>query len=469
LAIFLLCFSYPLDWVLQTTRVRYLEGVEDPLVDQANILAEMVGGEMAGGSFSTERLVQYFRKIYERKVDAKIYQVHKPKVDLRVYITDTQGRIVFDSLHAELVGVDYSRWRNVQLTLAGQYGARTTLADPRDPTSSVLHVSAPIFAARRLAGVLSVAKPTTGINSFLQQVRPRILEIAGIAVFVAAILSFVTAIWLTRPIKRLIDYAEAIRLGRRAVFPALDRTEIGDLGRALNKMRIALEGKEYIEQYVQRLTHEIKSPISAIRGAAELLVEEMPTERRDRFLNNIRTEANRIQVIVDRMLELSALEAKKELTHKEQVPLDALLRTAIESKQPILSRKAVELETRIPAGVVVVGDAFLLHQAVANLLQNAIDFSPSKGKIEVEIRTEGERVLLTIKDTGPGIPEYALNKIFDKFFSLQRPEGGQKSTGLGLNLVREVAHLHRGDIHLENIAPHGVQAVLILPLLTPIT
>jgi two-component system, OmpR family, sensor histidine kinase CreC len=463
LAIFVICFSYPLQWVVETMRTRYLEGIEDPLVDQANILAALVGHGMSAGHFSRDDLNQFFGEIYARDVDARIYQVLKTHVDLRVYITDVSGRLLFDSQNLEPTGTDYSHWRNVRLTLDGRYGARTTLADPDDPTSAILHVAAPILIDGTLLGVLAVAKPTTTINRFLRQVRPELFKRAGLALAAAAVLSYLAAVWMSRPIKRLTDYAEAIRAGKRAIFPALDQTEIGELGCALQKMQDALEGKVYVEQYVQKLTHEIKSPLSAIRGAAELLAEEMPAEQRARFLANIRAEADRIQRIVDRMLELSALEAKKELPRSEPIVLEALLNTIIESKQPLLARKAIALHAALPSGIGLSGDPFLLHQAIANLIQNAIDFSLPGGCIELAVHCRGDRVDIEISDDGAAIPDYAMARIFDKFFSMQRPDSNTKSTGLGLNLVREVALLHQGRIEIQNLGSHGVRATLTLP------
>lgn len=463
LVIFIICFSYPIGWVLDTLRFRYLEGVEDPLADQANILAGLAQHELSDGRFNAERFQQIFQAIYQRELDARIYKFTKAKVDLSVYITDDTGRVIFDSMTPENMGKDYSRWRDVHLTLIGKYGARSTLADPDDPLSSVLYVAAPIWIDGRRAGVLTVCKPTTNINNFLRRVKPQLFRVAVAAFAGAAVLSYLVALWITRPIKRLTAYAEAIHDGRQALFPALDRTEIGDMGRALDKMQTALEGKAYIEQYVQKLTHEVKSPLSAIRGAAELIEEAMPAERRAQFLSNIRTEANRIQTIVDRMLELAALEARKKLSRPERVELDALLKTVIESKRPMLSRKRIELTYDPYPGASVNGDPFLLHQAIANMIQNAIDFSTPDGHIHLGVTRASSVVEIVVADNGSTIPAYAQEKIFDKFFSLQRPDSGKKSTGLGLNLVKEVAQLHQGDIRLENRSPHGVTATLSLP------
>ncbi len=462
--IFVACFYYPIESILDNLRIRYLEGIEDPLVDQANLLAGIIGHQMESERFDTENLYAALSGVYSRSLRAKIYQLEKTRVDMHFYITDASGRLIFDSENKEHIGADYSNWRDVRLTLDGRYGARTTLKDPKIKTSSMLHVAAPVMVDGDIAGVLTLTKPTTNINSFLGEAKPRIARIGLVSILFAMMLSLVASIWITRPIKRLTRYANDIRMGKRVEFPKLDSSEIGEMGNAFEKMQEALEGKKYIDQYVQTLTHEIKSPLSAIRGAAELLEERMDPEKRERFLCNIRNEAHRIQDIVDRMLELSELETLKLLQKVETISFHTVIKTVLESKQPMLSKKKLNINTKIPSDILMKGDSFLLHQALGNLIQNAIDFSSPCGQIELTVRIDDGTLTFTVADEGPGIPEYAREKIFDKFFSLQRPDSGKKSTGLGLNFVREVAELHGGNVRLDNREGKGVRASLVLPL-----
>src|SRR5436305_7020071 len=225
-------------------------------------------------------------------------------------------------------------------------------------------------------------------------------------------------------------------------------------------MQEPLEGRQYAEEYAQTLTHELKSPLSAIRGAAELLQEGMPREQQARFIANIRTEAARIARIVDRMLELAKLENRRETPEMEPVELDALVRTVAESHEPLLAAKDLKLEIAAADRLTVTGNAFLLHQAVENLVQNAIEFSPKGGTVKVDVVPERDRVTIAVTDEGPGIPDYALDRIFDRFYSLGRPDSGRKSTGLGLNLVREVAATHGGTVRVVNRPEGGALAEL---------
>lgn len=464
LVISVICFYYPVRYIVKELRTFFSESVEDSLADQANILASIVGTQMETGCFKPDDLYRAFETVYKRSLKAKIHDFMKTSVDQRVYITDTNGKVVFDSEDRANIGADYSRWRDVAQTLGGEYGARASRKSLKDPTTSVFFVAAPIVVHGKTAGVLTVAKPTTNINAFFEKEKPKIFGLWSIFGALAIVLAFLLSLWIARPIKRLTEYANDVREGKRVSLPELPRSELREMGRALENMRESLEGKKYVEEYINTMTHEIKSPLSAIRGAAELMEEQMPDEQRARFLANIRSETNRIQAIVDRMLELSELENRKTLQTAEPVSLGATLKTVIEGMGPLLSRKGLSKRIDIAEDVIVKGDAFLLYQAVSNLIQNAIDFSPPGGRITLTARVRDGNVLCTIEDEGPGIPDYAKGKVFEKFYSLQRPDTGKKSTGLGLNFVKEAAALHGGEVKLENLTEGGLRATLILPL-----
>jgi two-component system sensor histidine kinase CreC len=462
--IFVLCFSYPIFRIASDLRVRYLEGVEEPLIDQANILAAWVGHEMEAGRFDPEVLYQVFEESTSRTLSARIYELPKARVDMHLYITDAAGKVIFDSESRDSIGKDYARWRDVRLTLEGEYGARTTLMDPEDPTTSVLYVAAPVVVGGEIAGVLTVVEPTESINAFLETAKPRIFKIGAVSAVAAVFLGLLVSWWVTNQIQRLTCYANDVREGKKVELPPLARTELAEMGGAFEKMRQSLEGKNYVERYVQTLTHELKSPVSAIRGAAELLGEEMPPEKRDQFLANIRNEAVRIQELVERMLKLAELETRQSLSRIETVPVALLLQAILESKEPMRSQKELTIDVRMPDELAIKADPFLFHQAVSNLLQNAIDFSPQRGKILLEVLAERGTITFRVEDEGPGIPDYAKEKVFEKFFSLQRPDTGRKSTGLGLNFVREVAVLHKGQLAVENLPQKGLRARLSIPI-----
>jgi two-component system sensor histidine kinase CreC len=466
LGIFLVCFSYPVMRVLGGLRVAYLESAEEPLVDEANVLAAVVARARHDGKLDTDELERLFSDVYGRKLSARIYDTQKERVDIRVYVTDAKGILIYDSTKQDPVGTDYSNWRDVRHTLLGEYGARIG-RDPRDPTTlTTLYVAAPVMEAGQIAGVVTVAKPTAAVNSFVATERPRLILLIAVSAGATVLLSLLASLWVRQQVGRLTTYADDVREGRRVPFPRLARTELRSMGQAFERMRQSLDGQAYIAQYVQTLTHELKSPLSAIRGAAEILEgPDVPADKRQRFLRNIQTESERIRLLIDQMLKLSELEVRRALPAREPVALAMVARTAVEGAGTAIAAKNLKVTVNVSDELRVPGDEFLLHLAVSNLLQNAVDFSPRDGALRVEGRARDDDggVELAILDDGPGIPEFAKARVFEKFFSLQRPDTGKKSTGLGLNLVREVASLHGGTVQLENRGEGGLRASLRLP------
>jgi two-component system sensor histidine kinase CreC len=148
------------------------------------------------------------------------------------------------------------------------------------------------------------------------------------------------------------------------------------------------------------------------------------------------------------------------------VALRGLLDELAASAQPAGAARGVRVEVEPSDEAWVEGDRFLLRQAIANLLDNAIDFSPEGGTVTLALRPRTTRVDITVRDQGPGIPDYAEDKVFEKFFSLARPHSRKKSTGLGLAFVKEIAELHHGRASLRNAAEdRGAVATLALPRL----
>jgi len=269
------------------------------------------------------------------------------------------------------------------------------------------------------------------------------------------------AFWLTIALRKLMVYIADVELGRKAQLPALGNNEIGTLGRALEAMRNRLEGKEYAEELMHTLAHELKSPIAAIQGSAELLCEDMPPDERKRFLDNILNQNARQKQLIDRLLALIRVEKQQQLDAPEPVALRALVQQAAADCAAKLTQRAVKLEVAAE-DITVHGDALLLRQAIGNLLDNAIDFAPHASTVHLGVARDGDNAAIVVRDSGSGIPDYAAQRLFERFYSLPRPDGA-KSTGLGLPFVREVAALHRGAIEVRNGASGGASATLRLP------
>jgi two-component system sensor histidine kinase CreC len=439
------------------------QSVEDMLVQTANLLAEVAAREMRVAPDKTAALAALFQSYRQRRFEARIYNVQKSDPDLRIYVTDRKGRVLFDS-RGEATGQDYSRWRDVGLTLQGKYGARTSRENPYDSASSIMYVAAPIHIDGHIAGVLSVGKPSRSFQAFID-LGQREVNKAALGLFaMAMLLALAFSYWMTRDLRRLVVYANEAAEGKRRTIPIEGRSELKRLAQALEHLRAELDGKAHVERVAQLLAHELKSPIAAVRGASELLEDERDPARRARLEHNIHQEAERLQRIVEGVLELARAENRDSPPAREPLDLAALLDETVALREFRLAQKSLRVRTELAAGAPrLQADRFLLRQALLNLLDNAIDFSPPGGTIHLQLRLAGKRLELHVLDEGAGIPGYAQDRVFERFYSTPRPDSGQRGTGLGLNLVEQAARLHGGSIGLSNHPDGGTEAVLSLP------
>ncbi len=452
---------FVLSTVMKEIRPGVRQSTEETLVDTANLLAEILRDDFKAGTLSENRWPQLLRAYGERQPAATIWGLPKNQVNHRIYVTDAKGIVVLDS-SGLAVGQDYSRWNDVYLTLRGQYGERSSRSLADDPNSSVMHVGAPIRDNGQIIGVVTVAKPNSSLQPYVDRTERRLLWYGAGLIAMGLLFGALLSWWLSAALRRMTAYALAVSEGRRAELPHYRGGEMEQLATAVEHMRTQLEGKAYVERYVHTLTHELKSPLAAIRGAAELLQGEMPLEQRQRFVGNIDSESARMQQLIERLLNLAQVEQRQGLEEQVNVPLAPLCAELLNSQHGRIEGKQLQVELRVPADLAWSGEPFLLRQALGNLLTNALDFSPVGGLLRCSAQPVEEGVELVLFNQGEPIPDYALPRLCERFYSLPRPDSGRKSTGLGLNFVEEVVQLHGGQMRIDNV-PGGVQVTLRLP------
>ncbi len=448
-------------FLLYTVREEIRPGVrqstEETLVDTANLLAEILAPDVKAGTLDQSRLNDALTAYGRREPKAEIWGLAKNQVSHRIYVTDARGIVLLDSA-GQAVGQDYSRWNDVYLTLRGQYGARSTRSDPADPESSVMHVGAPIMDGAQIIGEVTVAKPNRSLQPYIDRSERRLLAFGLGLIIMGLLVGAGLSWWLTRSLRKLTHYAQAVSEGERVALPAYGGGELAQLANAVAHMRSQLEGKDYVERYVHTLTHELKSPLAAIRGAAELLQGPMPAAQQQRFVGNIDRESARLQQLIERLLNLAMVEQRQGLQEQADIAVAALFDSVVQSQAARVQNNALDIGNAVPRGVVLLGEPFLLRQAFSNLLDNALDFTPPGGCLRLSM--DGQQLVLF--NQAEAIPDYALARLSERFYSLPRPATGRKSTGLGLNFVEEVLHLHGGHLRVGN-ADGGVEVRLWFP------
>lgn len=421
------------------------EVMEDMMVDTANILAELAGDDLAAGAMAEGRFAGHVRNYARRPIDAQIWGMAKQSLDFRVYVTDAAGKVVFDSENVA-TGQDYSRWRDVALTLRGEYGARATREVQQDDRTSVMYVAAPVQRDGKIIGVLTVAKPMSTIQAFIDRAERKILLSGALLLVLSLAIGVAVTLWVVWSIRKLRRYANAVGQGEKPAVPQIPG-ELGDLAMAVDAMRLKLEGHEYIEDYVRALTHELKSPLAAIRSAGELLNDELPEDARREFSGQVLAQSGRMQALVDRMLELTKLEQRHAQVERERLLWAGVL-GPLEVAAGGRAQHVVEVVIS-PEHAGVHAEPGLLGLALSNLLENARSFAPQGSTITLEAGPDR----IAVQDSGPGVPDYALPRLGERFFSTVRPDGHTKGSGLGLAIVRQVMLLHGGRMVVRNTHP----------------
>lgn len=427
--------------VLRDVRLRYVESMRRTLGDTAAYMAAFAAPAAP-----------------EEDWTARLATLPKQADLLRVFACDAGSRVIFDS-----AGRDVGQTYEWPMRGGGRWASENYNVSNVAVVDGELRVASRVLAAGQHVGWVGVGRPLAAVEEGVREARWRLVSYIGFIAGGMLVLGWWIAARLTDSLERLAAYARSVRDGRAATPPVSRAREIAELGRAFEEMRDTLEGRQHVERYTQSLAHEVKAPLAAIRGAAELLDENMPPEQRQKFMANIRHESARIQRIIERLLELSSLEARKQLRQTETVSVAKLVFEASDVVRPAGVGRSLHLMVHPGPEATVRGEVVLLREALVNLLQNAVEFSPAGGTLTLGWAVAAGRVTFTVEDNGPGVPDYALPRVFERFYSLPRPDTERKSTGLGLALVREIAHLHGGDAALENRPAGGARATLWLP------
>jgi two-component system sensor histidine kinase ChvG len=325
-------------------------------------------------------------------------------------------------------------------------GTRSTITRVRGRAPEVLlFLAEPIRVGGRVDGVVYVTRSTQPVLVELYKIRAGLLQVLAVAVAVTGAITLLLAWSISRPLVRLSRAAQRVAAGELAVeVPVTGSGEIRELGAAFATMKERLVARlRFASDFTADVAHELKSPLTSIRGAAEILNEAgfEDEDARKRFLRNIALDVERLDRLVSRLLLLGRIEASQ--LPMEPVDLERLARRVAERSASVDQAVVVQLVGEAP---VVLGRAPDLEAALSNLVDNAVRFSPPGASVVVEIQRRGAVVEVRVADQGPGVSAANRDKIFERFFTTDADRGG---TGLGLAIVRSVCESHGGRVTFE--------------------
>jgi len=335
----------------------------------------------------------------------------------------------------------------------------------------VVSVAVPVQRMRAIVGAIFLSTAPGDIDSVVAQERWSILRIALIATVVQVVLSLLLAGTIAGPMRRLSAAAERVQTAGNARAEIPDFTdrpdEIGHLSGALRRMTDALYNRiEAIERFAADVAHELKNPLTSLRSAVETLPLAKKPEDRERLNAIIQHDVKRLDRLITDISSASRLDAELAREGAEKVDVEKLAEAMVSIQKDIAAGRSVNVVMGKRAGrgnTTINGHESRLAQVFANLIDNAVSFSPPDGTVTVAIATEADAIIVTVTDEGPGITD--VSRIFQRFYT-DRPETESfgNHSGLGLSISRQIVEAHKGTIKAQNRRDRsGAVFTIVLP------
>ncbi len=370
------------------------------------------------------------------------------------------------------LGLSFAHVEEVKEALQGRYTSviRQRISDePTPPLASIsrgtlirVFVAFPILHQKRLWGVVYLSRTPKNILKYLYDEKDKVFLAVSVAMVLALMLVLFTSQTISRPIHQLIGRTRQVAAGNPSAMQPLESPitqEIEWLSKSFSEMALTLHDRsQYLQEFASHVSHEFKTPLTSIQGAAELLLEhidEMPKEKQNHFLGNIINDTNRLKRLVAKLLELA--KADNLTPSAETTSTDLVFQTL---KETFKNRNlSIHLISENDFEVEISSELF--ETILTNLLNNSEEHGASS--VEISLARENQELILIFCDDGEGISEANRKKIFTPFFTTKRDEGG---TGLGLRIVKTILKAHKGEIRLLD-SDRGACLMVTLPLALP--
>lgn len=399
------------------------------------------------------------------------------EMDGRVLLLDQDAVVQADSA-SRLNGyrLPYREVRDVLLGYSlSSYGFhKVSTADAYDngiPFTSSTRWVVYYTAAITVDGVMQGAVLySTSIQDTVDSVDSIVSQIALLCVIFALVLTLVNLIvsgWLTKPINALTNAIRQVSArGYSQRVNLRGRGEIAQLGEAFNTMSEQIENHDRMrDEFVSNASHELKTPLATMKLLAETMLyqEELDPAMCKEFFEDINHEIDRLTHVINDLLRLVQEERQDMELEKKSVQLDVLVQRVIDRLMPIAKQRGIRLERKL-APVTIQADEMRIDQVVTNLVDNGLKYT-DKGSVAVSLKADGGYAVLTVRDTGIGIPKEAIPRLFERFYRVDkarsRSTGG---TGLGLSIVERIVSMHDGFIHVDSAVGKGTTFTVRLPI-----
>jgi two-component system sensor histidine kinase ChvG len=337
-------------------------------------------------------------------------------------------------------------------------GFKSSLVRINERGEVIVSVAVPVQRFRAVRGALMLSTQGADIDTMVGAERLAIFKVFLIAAGVMVVLSFLLAGTIAGPVRRLAESAQLVRrrIRSRVEIPDLGhrRDEIGHLSGSLRDMTDALYSRiEAIESFAADVAHELKNPLTSLRSAVETLPLAKSDESRDRLLSVIQHDVKRLDRLISDISDASRLDAEMQRHDAQPLNLATLLTTVVSvanERHDDGVTVTLNFEGGRPGAFAVLGHDSRLGQVIDNLIDNARSFSPPGGTVRVTCRRWRNEIEIIVDDDGPGVPDEAIEKIFERFYTHRPHQAFGQNSGLGLSISKHIIEAHGGRIRAEN-------------------
>lgn len=371
---------------------------------------------------------------------------------------------VFDSLGDQLVGypdtgfVEASQFLNNEVKRELANASKPIIIN-REELENLIAFER-IESNKTKARYLRISQPKTELYAAEASIRHLIYGAMIGSILVVVIVSFFFARYLARPITQLKEAALDISEGNLDREINLKRSdEFGTLAKSLNQMAGTLKAdneklktlNDKQNQFFADITHEVRNPLHSISGSLEMIeLENLPDEKKQQYLQVARRQIQRITRLFEDIKTLQRYEYDESFITKKECDLKQIIDNVIQVYIPLVEEKNIEINTYVKPGTLIVADSDKMEQVIENLVSNAVKYT-NKGKITIRAKTEDQSVHISVKDTGIGISEEHLERLFDRFYRTDKARSRDKGgTGLGLSVVKGILKAHNSEIKVKS-------------------
>lgn len=332
----------------------------------------------------------------------------------------------------------------------------------------MITVIAPVTQGFSTKGYLLIHKPYSSVD----EARFIIMRNTYIVVIVIYLLTFIIFLGIHfliyRPLKKITDAATQYASGDLdVVIPVNAQDEMGYLSASLNYMSSQLKDMEdYQKKFVANVSHDFRSPLTSIKGYVEAMADgTIPPEMQDKYLKIILFETERLTDLTKDLLTLNEFDTKDLLLDKSGFDIHEMIKNTAASFEGTCTNKKISVELLFASrNLNVYADRRKIQQVLYNLIDNAIKFSNPDSSVTIETTQRGEKVYISVKDYGIGIPKNSINKVWERFYKTDLSRGkDKKGTGLGLSIVKEIIQAHNENINVISTEGVGTEFIFSLP------